>query len=158
VGPGQPSLAGNGLDTALALEKAHGHARKQIMDVRVPKPVSEQLLRRIHYFRRTEKVYRMVAEHPDRFHSLEEAAEAAGMEPSAFSRFFHKAIGTTYTSFQHAYHVSLAIEILLGKHVTVKEVADAVGYGSVSTFSRHFKRMTGSSPAAFRSMVGDPTW
>jgi len=40
--------------------------------------------------------------------------------------------------------------LLLDSGLSVQQVADAMGYGEVSHFSRQFKRWSGLSPQAYR--------
>jgi AraC-like DNA-binding protein len=46
--------------------------------------------------------------------------------------------------------MQLAAERLRGTTETLAEIADRIGYGSESAFSRAFKRLVGVAPATFR--------
>ncbi len=62
---------------------------------------------------------------------------------------------TTFSAFVNQYRISEARQILL-KHqyqFSGKEIASQVGFGTVSTFYRQFKRSTGLSPSQFVEMI-----
>ena len=60
-------------------------------------------------------------------------------------------IGLNYSDFIRAHRIGLAVEMMLRHHVTVKEVAYAVGFNCVATFERHFKKEIGMSSSRFRA-------
>jgi AraC-like DNA-binding protein len=77
------------------------------------------------------------------------------MEPTAFSRFFHAHIGLRFSDFLHAYRVSLALREMRSHDAPVKVIAGRTGYGSVATFVRSVKRLTGTCPSALRRRLRD---
>jgi len=109
--------------------------------------------RRLCYFRRTRRLVRHLRARPGENLTLDGAASIAGMERTAFSRFFHREIGLTFSEFQRVYRVHLAVEHLLASNISVKELAPAVGFRCVSTFARNFRREVGMSPAHFRARL-----
>ena len=61
-----------------------------------------------------------------------------------------EADGTSFTAVVDATREALARELLGGGELTVAEVADRVGFADAATFSRAFKRWTGTPPGRFR--------
>lgn len=85
---------------------------------------------------------------------LAELAESAGMSVRHFSRLFTTRLGTTPHAYINHRRRALASELLLGNQLKVRQIAEAVGFSSVATFSRWFRTQTGSAPRDFRR---DPT-
>lgn len=62
-----------------------------------------------------------------------------------------KAEGVTFQQVLDALRHRFAVHYLGGKKVSVNETAYLVGFSDPASFSRAFKRWTGSSPRAVRS-------
>lgn len=69
---------------------------------------------------------------------------------SSFRRDFHKYMNTS--PFEYLYHVriTVAINLLCTSNLPVQEIAASVGYQSLSSFNRHFRRITGKMPKEIR--------
>jgi len=106
---------------------------------------------RIRYFDRTSRLLRHLERHLNEPLGLERAASIAGMERTAFARFFRRYIGMTFAEFVRAYRIAVAKRELLRGDASLEQVASAVGYRSMTTFDRHFKKETGTSPSRFRA-------
>lgn len=81
---------------------------------------------------------------------LAELAETAGVSARHFARQFHARLGTTPHAYINARRLSAASEMLLANQVKVRQIASAVGFSSIATFSRWFKDQTGMSPRRYR--------
>jgi AraC-like DNA-binding protein len=62
-----------------------------------------------------------------------------------------EAEGTRYADLLDAVRESLARELVARKEPSLSEIAFRLGFSEFATFSRAFKRWTGTSPGAFRS-------
>ncbi|MGG4483498.1 helix-turn-helix domain-containing protein [Paenibacillus illinoisensis] len=82
--------------------------------------------------------------------SLSELALQAAVSPAHFSRAFKKYTGMTLTDYALARRVIMAKEHLLRNDDTMASVADACGFESLPHFYRQFKKITGTTPAAYR--------
>jgi transcriptional regulator GlxA family with amidase domain len=82
--------------------------------------------------------------------SLSELALQAAVSPAHFSRAFKKYTGMTLTDYALARRVIMAKEHLLRSDDTMASVADACGFESLPHFYRQFKKITGTTPAAYR--------
>ena len=79
--------------------------------------------------------------------SIEEISRYAGMNRSAFCRFFHRHTGTTFVRYLNDYRINVA-KGLIGKHgMPVSEACYASGFNDLSYFCRTFKRLSGYSPS-----------
>ncbi len=83
--------------------------------------------------------------------SLADAARAAKVSTSYFSRMFKKVTEESFTEYLSRIRIEQAREILTSPDVRVGEVAYSVGFQSIPHFNRVFKRLVGESPTAFRA-------
>jgi AraC-like DNA-binding protein len=81
------------------------------------------------------------------------AAQMAGFSPAAFSRFFRRQMGKTFESYVVEIRIGHACRTLLESERTVLEAALAAGFNNLSNFNKHFKRLKGVTPRAFRRLA-----
>ena len=77
-------------------------------------------------------------------------ARIALMSPSHFIRRFRAVFGETPHRYLQRRRIERAMTLLRDHDRSVTEVALAVGYDSLGTFSRTFRRVTGRTPSDFR--------
>ncbi|WP_068250389.1 helix-turn-helix transcriptional regulator [Janibacter corallicola] len=77
-------------------------------------------------------------------------ATVALMSPAHFSRQFTATFGETPHRYLQRRRIERAMALLRDHDRTVTDVAMAVGYDSLGTFSRTFREITGRTPSAFR--------
>ncbi|MDO4616861.1 MAG: response regulator [Lachnospiraceae bacterium] len=82
--------------------------------------------------------------------SLQEAAYAAGFNPSYLSSLLKKHTGKSYTEQLTTYRIEQAKEILLSTDLKIYQVGEMVGYDDKYYFNRIFKRETGMTPGEFK--------
>ena len=85
--------------------------------------------------------------------SLTEAAEMVSLSPNHLCKVFKKVTGKTLTEYMHHLRVNEAERLLLEKDYPISEIAEKVGFGSVTYFGRVFKRIKNMSPSAKRNSV-----
>jgi AraC-like DNA-binding protein len=86
-----------------------------------------------------------VHEAPHEDWTLERMASSAGMSRSAFAAAFKQATGTTPAAYSLDWKLNVATSLLRAGR-PVKMVAMDLGFADAPTFSRAFRRRTGSSP------------
>lgn len=87
----------------------------------------------------------------DKSHSIERLADKAGMSQRTFQRRFEEATGLPPGEWLIAERVRLAQEHLESSLIaTLDDVAATCGFGSVETMRHHFRKRTGTTPAAYR--------
>lgn len=91
---------------------------------------------------------RRIHESPAGGISVESLAREAAMSRSTFYARFQREIGVTPMDYVTGWRMALARQ-LLRKKVATAEIAEQVGYGSVSAFSTAFSRHAGMSPRAY---------
>ncbi len=105
------------------------------------------------FYPRLGRVRRYVAEHLSERITLRDAAQVACLEYNYFSSFFHKKVGITFGEWLRVVRVMRSTELLRAHDTTVSRAAYKVGFGTVRTFERSFRRVMGMTPAEFRCGV-----
>lgn len=78
-------------------------------------------------------------------------AAIAHMSAAHFIRSFRATFGETPHRYLQRRRIERAMFLLRTTGQPVTEVCAAVGFGSLGTFSRTFREITGTSPSAFRA-------
>lgn len=95
--------------------------------------------------------FALVAMHdsPARAWSLEELGAACGMSRSVFANSFRDIVGCTPGVYLQHWRLSMA-QRLLRQGQSLQHIAEAVGYGSETAFSRAFRAQWGLPPRQWR--------
>jgi two-component system response regulator YesN len=83
---------------------------------------------------------------------LDVVAGEAGMSPAHLSRIFKKVMGLSYQDYLNNRRITKAKNLLLTSAQNVAEIAVSVGFSDPTGFGRIFKKLTGHTPSAFRSL------
>ena len=95
------------------------------------------------------EVISWMSQHCEKSISVQEMAERTGYTPDYFSKAFHKATGRKPLSYLRTIRLERAISLLY-RPMSIKEIAQSVGYDDPLYFSRVFRRWTGCSPSEYR--------
>lgn len=104
---------------------------------------------------RMANIYRFATRNYNRKINLEEAASVAGMNVTAFCRYFRKKSGKTFTHFINEQRISYACKLLKHGNRTIADISDEVGFNNLSNFNRQFKNISGKSPSEYREFFRD---
>src|SRR5699024_4966157 len=85
--------------------------------------------------------------------SASDLADHAGYSPFHFSRLFARHMGIGPGQYLTALRIERAKHLLLTQTVSVIDVATAVGFDSLSSFSRRFRTTVGVPPASLRHLA-----
>lgn len=86
--------------------------------------------------------------------SLKTLAERLSVNASYLSTLFKKEVGLPLTEFVNRRRIAYAQSLLIHTTLPIKTVAQKCGVPDVYYFSRMFKRVTGTTPKAYRSTTG----
>ncbi len=84
--------------------------------------------------------------------SMEKTASDNGFSERTLSRIFQTALNMSFYQYLKLVRMTKAMEKLLGSNQTISEIAYAVGYNSISSFSNTFFKMVGKRPSEFREL------
>ncbi len=82
--------------------------------------------------------------------SLQDIAETLHLNPSYFSRLFHQITGSPFLKYLTLYRIQKSTALLTGSNLTIKEIANAVGFEDSLYFSSIFKKYRLMSPSDYR--------
>jgi AraC-like DNA-binding protein len=85
--------------------------------------------------------------------TLEDVAKAADLEKCYFSEVFHRNEGIPFREWLCRLRIVRALRMLKEKDYTISEVAYSVGFSSVRSFQRAFKRVTHTTPLAAKKKL-----
>lgn len=86
--------------------------------------------------------------------SFDDVAQKFNFNSSYLSKIFTKYIGENPLKYVTSLRINRAKQLMMNnRELTVKEVAELVGYSDPFYFSRIFKNVTGTSPASFKSSL-----
>jgi len=85
--------------------------------------------------------------------SIATIGREVGVHPVHVSRAFRRYFGCTIGEYVRRLRVQRAQQLLANPRVSLSEIAALVGYSDQSHFSVAFKRLTGTSPGAYRRLL-----
>lgn len=78
-------------------------------------------------------------------------AEIINMSESAFSHFFKKRTGASFTQYILDYRIGIATKLLFETDMTINEISYKSGFKTLSNFNKAFKKKQGNSPKDYRN-------
>ncbi len=100
------------------------------------------------------RVVEFIRKHYQERLTLEYVSSIANMNRTYFSRLFKKEMGVGFVDYVTQYRIERAKDLLRNKDLRVHEIAELTGFVDENYFSKVFKRYTGISPTAFRTIRG----
>lgn len=85
--------------------------------------------------------------------SLDTVAAEMQISKGYLSQFFKEQTGVSFSDYLETLRMNEAKRMLADTRLTIRDIADQVGYYSSSTFCRAFKRNSGISATAFRDLA-----
>ncbi len=82
--------------------------------------------------------------------TLAKLAEEFNLNPTYLSNLFAKKMGLPLIAYCNQRRIRQSIDLIWSTDYSFSEIADKVGIGNVSSFSKMFKRSTGHSPSEYR--------
>ena len=97
-----------------------------------------------------------VPEHYQEEISGEDMAALCNMSYSYFSRTFNQQMNRSFTEYVNYIRIMEAEKLLVSTSMNITEIANAVGFNTISYFIKLFKRYKNVSPKQFRKEFGTP--
>jgi AraC-like DNA-binding protein len=102
--------------------------------------------------KRLERILAYIAQNFNRPNlSCREAAHVEGMQLAAFSRLFERHIRCTCVEYINHLRIYKACQLLAETELNITTIGLEVGYDTLSTFNRNFRRLAGRTPSVFRA-------
>lgn len=102
---------------------------------------------------RLELLYDFVNREYTRHIALAEAANMVSMTEQAFSRFFKKKTGKTFTQFVNEHRLVHASRLLAEEPMGITDICYDSGFNNFSHFNKLFKKFSGKSPSQYRNEI-----
>ena len=100
--------------------------------------------------KRINKICQFIQKHSDKKLTLEQVAGLIHLSRSAFSKFFKRATGKTFSDYVNDIRVSNACFLLSESDKAISEIAYETGFESLTYFNRVFLKKKGVPPKRFR--------
>jgi YesN/AraC family two-component response regulator len=84
---------------------------------------------------------------------LKKLAEHASISKFHFCKTFKKHVGLPPLRYVNVMRIDEAKRLLFKNGLNISDVATQVGFNDLSSFCKHFKRLTGMSPTTFKSAI-----
>jgi AraC family transcriptional regulator len=89
--------------------------------------------------------------------TLDELAREVRVHPVHLSRVFRSCVGEGISEYVHRLRVRAACEGMLAPEISLADLSFSTGFADQSHFTRSFRKITGMTPAAFRSLLCGPS-
>lgn len=101
------------------------------------------------------KILEYIKENYAREISLDIIGEALDLSPSYISWVFKEQSGENLTNYLNSVRIEKAVEFLRNESIAVKEAGEMVGFNSIHTFIRVFKKLKGITPGQFKESYSE---
>lgn len=81
---------------------------------------------------------------------LNDCAGQFHISPNYITRMFKKYTGVSYITYINELKIKKALELLKDTDLSIKEVAQRVGYNNLNYFYKNFNMITGTTPGMFK--------
>lgn len=98
-----------------------------------------------------EKIKEFIMDNLDRHISVDELARQLYLTPNYLGQVFRQYTGTTVKNYHNQMRMDTALRLIISGEKTISEIADELGFDSISYFSRRFKMSYGISPSQILS-------
>ncbi len=105
------------------------------------------------YYPRLERLAAFCKEHCHEDICLQRAANIAGLERTYFCTFFHQKVGVCFNCWLALLRIDDAKGRIRADNHSISSIAHEVGFNSLATFQRTFKRCTGKTASQYKNQV-----
>lgn len=104
-----------------------------------------------------EKALSFIASNYRAVSSVKEVADYLHLNPNYLSKLFKEEVGDTLVNYIMDYKLCMASYMLKDSECTVQDIAQRVGIGNLSYFSKKFKELYGVQPKHYRTQLHTPS-
>ena len=97
-----------------------------------------------------QQVIEYIDDQIDRHFTLAELAAVANLSPNYFASLFKQSTGYAPHQYVIRHRIERAKKLLIDRKLTIADIAYSLGFAHQSHLNRHFKRLVGVTPKAFR--------
>lgn len=112
--------------------------------------------------RRDERIDRVLLLLEQQLHAppdLQKLAEEVGLSVSRLSHLFSRQLGISLRRYHHARRLAEAARLLLTTDRRISEICFSLGWNSIASFDRAFRRQFAGTPSEFRqNQTRMPAW
>lgn len=81
------------------------------------------------------------------------ASEKFGISEAYLSKLFREFAGTSFAAYLEKLRIDAAKSLLINDKLKMQQISEQVGYNSVESFRRAFKRLTGVAPSEYKESM-----
>lgn len=96
-----------------------------------------------------DKVYAYIFKNFSKAITLQEVADLAHMNTSAFSRFFKRVNSKTFSQYISEIRIGYACKLLIENKYNIAEICYESGFNNISNFNRKFKQIMKCTPSVY---------
>jgi AraC-like DNA-binding protein len=82
-----------------------------------------------------------------------ELAQFLGVHRHTIAAVVREQSGLSYMTWRQRRRIERGLSMLQQPHLSIKQIAQALGFGSTSAFDRSFRRARGLSPTGYRASI-----
>jgi len=97
----------------------------------------------------SDKTHEYIFKHFNKPIQLKEVAAVAGMNPSAFSRYFKRIHRKTFTRYLIEIRIGYACKLLMENDLTISDVCYSSGFNNLSNFNKQFRKLKCMNPTEY---------
>lgn len=99
------------------------------------------------------KLFDYLRENYDKSITIQQAATMVNLSPNHFCKIFKKVTGKTLIEYLNILRINEAERLLMESDMTISDIAEKVGYASITYFGRVFKKFKNVSPSERRDRI-----
>lgn len=107
----------------------------------------------IHYDQRLQRVIDFIETHFSDVIRLEQAAAAAGLESTYFSKYFRRETGVSFRDWLAGFRLQKACQMMRERKYSITQVAAMCGFGDARNFERAAMKLAGCTPSDLRNAL-----
>lgn len=105
--------------------------------------------------RKMDKVYEFIINNISNDISLNDVADVANMNATAFCRFFKQRNKKTYKQFLNETRIGYACKLLIDDELSITQIAYECGYKTLSNFNKQFRNLIHDTPKNYQKKHTD---